>query len=143
MTAVTVVFFACGHRYIQATHKTTFEITKDPTLTRSGNCVIAVGATVGAADLPFSFKEAARKEGARIILTMEAGGRKETVRGWGHPNLVFSHPTDLVIRKSAYVCERTLAIKADKAAINLSRTLVERLKTPNQRIRLHLVAENY
>jgi hypothetical protein len=98
---------------------------------------------VGAADLPFRFKDAARKEGARIVLTIEAGGQKETVRGWGHPKLVFSHPTDLVIRKSAYVCERTLAIKADKAAIDLSRTLVERLKTANQKIRLHLVAENY
>ena len=143
MAAVTVAFFAYGHRYIQASHKTTFEITKDRTLTRGGNCVIAVRATVGAAELPLRFKEAARNEGTRIVLTIEAGGQKDIVRGWGHPNLVFSHPTDLVMRKSAYVCERTLAIKADKAAIDLSRTLVERLKSPKQRISLKLVAETY
>ena len=44
----------------------------------------------------------------------------------------------MVIRKSDYVCERTLAVGADKAANDLSRALVEKLKNPKQEVRISL-----
>ena len=59
MDSVTVVFSAHGHENIQATHTTTFEITKEATLTKQGDCIMAVEATKGAADLPTEFKDAA------------------------------------------------------------------------------------
>ncbi|MDX1814121.1 MAG: DUF371 domain-containing protein, partial [Candidatus Bathyarchaeia archaeon] len=41
-------------------------------------------------------------------------------------------------RKSDYVCSRTLAIHADKAAQDLSRGLVEKLKNPKQKMKITL-----
>lgn len=143
MDSVTVVFSARGHENIEATHKTTFEVTKETTLTKQGDCIIAVEASKAAADLPFEFKEAARKEGAQITVTIEAGELREVVKAKGSPQLQFMHPTDLVVRKSGYVCGRTLAIRADKAASDFSRELVEKLKDPSQEITVTLAVENY
>jgi hypothetical protein len=143
MDSVTIVFSARGHENIEATHRTTFEVTKETTLTKQGDCIIAVESTKAAADLPFEFKEAARKEGAQITVTIETGELKEIVKAKGSPQLKFMHPTDLVVRKSGYVCGRTLAIRADKAASDFSRELVEKLKDPSQEITVTLAVENY
>ena len=143
MKPVIIDIFAQGHENIQATHKTTFEITKETTLTKRGDCIIAVEATKGAVDLPLEFKEAARKRGAQITITIEAGELKEIVRTSGSPRLLFTHPTDLVVRKSDYVCGRTLAIRADKAAGDLSRRLVEKMRDSSQKIRITLAVETY
>lgn len=143
MDSVTVVFSARGHENIEATHKTTFEVTKETTLTKQGDCIIAVEASKAAADLPFEFKEAARKEGAQITVTIEAGELREVVKAKGSPQLQFMHPTDLVVRKSCYVCGRTLAIRADKAASDFSRELVEKMKDPSQEITVTLAVEGY
>jgi len=143
MDSVTVVFSARGHKNVQSTHRTTFEVTKETSITKQGDCIIAVEATRAAVDLPFEFKEASRKEGARMTMTIEAGKLKEIVKAKCSPQLRFTHPTDLVVRKSGYVCGRTLAIRADKAAIDFSRKLVEKLKDPRQEIRVTLVVECY
>ena len=143
MKPVITVIFAHGHENIQATHETTFEITKETTLTKRGDCIIAVEATKGAADLPIEFKEAARKKGVQITITIEAGELREIVRSRGSPRLLFTHPTDLVVRKSDHVCGRTLAIRADKAASDLSRKLIEKIQDSSQRIRITLAVESY
>jgi hypothetical protein len=141
MKSVRVVFSARGHKNILSTHKTTFEVTKEEALSKRGNCIVAVEATKAAVDFPVEFKEAARREGARITVTVEVDGVKETVKAWGSPQLLFTHQTDLVVRKSSYVCDRTLAIGADKAAIDFSRALVEKLKNPEQTVRVTLTVE--
>jgi hypothetical protein len=143
MNSVTVVFSAHGHKNIQLTHKTTFEVTKEAALSKQGDCIIAVEATIAAVDLPFEFKEAARKEGARITITIEADELKETVKANGSPQLQFTHLTDLVVRKSDYVCGRTLAIGADKAASDFSRKLVEKMRDTSQEVTVTLVVEGY
>jgi len=143
MKPIITVIFAHGHENIQATHETTFEITKEATLTKRGDCIIAVEATKGATDLPFEFKEAAKKKGAQITITIEAGELREIVRSRGSPRLLFTHPTDLVVRKSDHVCGRTLAIRADKAASDLSRKLIEKIQDSSQRIRITLAVESY
>jgi len=143
MNPVITVIFARGHENIQATHGTTFEITKESTLTKRGDCIIAIGATKGAVDLPLDFKEAARSEGVQMTITIEAGELKEVVRARGSRRLLFTHPTDLVVRKSNHVCSRTLAIGADKAASDLSRKLIEKIRDSNQKVRITLVVKNY
>jgi hypothetical protein len=143
MSPVTVVFSAHGHENIVATHKTTFEITKEAALTRQGDCIIAVDATRAAAGLPTEFKEAARRSEARITITIKTNELKEEVKAKGNPHLTFTHPTDLVVRKSSYVCSRTLAVGADKAASDFSRKLVEKIKDPKQEITITLTVEDY
>ena len=88
-------------------------------------------------------RKAQEKLGAQITIMIEAGELKETVKAKGSPQLQFTHPTDLVVRKSSYVCGRTLAIGADKAAIDFSRELVEKLKDPNQKVKVTLIVESY
>ena len=139
---VTEVIDAWGHENIRSTHKTTFEITKETVLTRRGDCIIGVYATKGATDLHPKFRQVARKENTRITITVEADEMKEVIQAFGSPQLLFTHPTDLVIRKSDYVCGRTIAIRADKAACDLSRRLVEKLQNPNQKVRITLVVES-
>jgi hypothetical protein len=51
------------------------------------------------------------------------------------------HLTDLVIRKSNYVCNRTLMVEADKSASNLGRDLVRALRDPQARIIVKMQAE--
>ena len=143
MSHITVVVFAHGHENIEATHTKTFEITKEVALTKKGDCIIAVEATIGAIDLPLEFKQAARKEGSRITITVEASELKEVVQAKGSTELTFAHPTDLVVRKSSYVCSRTLAIGANKAASDFSRKLVEKMRNPNQEITVTLAVEYY
>jgi len=138
----TKIIYAHGHENIQSSNKTTFEITKETHLTRSGDCIIAVGADKGAADLSQEFREVVRNEFARMIIKIEAGHEVDTVNAWGNPQLSLTHATDLVVRKSEYTCDRTLAICADKAAKDLSRKLVEKLQNPNQTVKITLTVES-
>jgi len=140
MKAVEVIT-ARGHENVQSINKTTFEITKETHLTKRGDCIIAVGATKGAVDLNPRFRTVARSQGARITIKIEVNEEEEIVTARGNPNLLFTHPADLVVRKSDYVCVRTLALRADKAACDLSRKLVEKLRNPDQKVRVTLTAE--
>ncbi|MFB0514175.1 MAG: DUF371 domain-containing protein [Candidatus Bathyarchaeia archaeon] len=135
------VIYARGHVNVQSTHKTTLQITKEPLLSKRGDCVIAVAATKGAIDLSSKFKETARHEKVRITLIIEVDNVKEVVKAQGSARLAFTHPNDLVVRKRSYVCGRTLAINADKAAYDLSRKLVKKLQNPEQRVKVTLIAE--
>ena len=135
----TEVIIAYGHELIRSTHKTTFEITKEKHVTEKGDCIIAIDSNKACANLSRDFKEAAKEPGAEITITIMAGEEKETVKAKGDLRLSFTHPTDIVVRKSSYVCSRTLAMKAEKAAADLSRRLVERLRNSEQKVKIILI----
>jgi hypothetical protein len=134
------VIFGYGHENILATHKTTLEFTKDTHLSKKGDCIVAVAADKALADLSAEFKEKLRKPHAKLTILIEADGIIEQVNAHGSPRLILTHPTDMVIRKSDYVCNRTLAVHADKAAQDLSKALVEKLKNPQQKVKITLIA---
>lgn len=133
------VIFAQGHKNILATHKTTLEFTKDQHLSKKGDCIVAVAADKAFADLSAEFKEKLRNTHEKLIIIIEAGEIFEQVNAQGSPQLILAHPTDMVIRKSDYVCSRTLAVRADKAACDLSRDLAEKLKNQKQKVKITLV----
>jgi len=135
---VTEIILGYGHENIQATHKTTFEITKEAQLSRRGDCIIAVSANKTMTDFSSEFKETLRKEKAKIMILIEAGDAAEVVNAFGSPRLILTHCTDMVVRKSNYICNRTLAIQADKAACDLSRKLAEKLRNPKQKVKITL-----
>jgi hypothetical protein len=122
-----------------ATHKTTLEFTKDTHLSKKGACIVAVAADKALNDLNVEFKENLRKPHAKLTILIEAGSIIEQVDAYGSPQLILSHPTDMVIRKSDYVCSRTLAVNADKAAQDLSKAIVEKLKNPQQKVKITLI----
>lgn len=135
-----VEFEARGHVNIKALHNSTIEVTKDPNLTPRGDCIVAVASTKAAADLPDEFKELAKVEGCKIKLVLRAGEVVDEVLGYGSPLLTFLSDKGMVFRRSSYVCPRTVMIRADKAALHLSRRLVERLRDPSTVVKLRLEA---
>jgi len=137
------IISAFGHELVCSTHRTTFEVTKDRALTTRGDCIIGVKANKGAADLSEDYKVLARRADADIIVMIEADGIVETVGAKGDPRLTFTDPEDIVVRKSSYTCGRTVAVKADKAAADLSRELIKKLKNPNQKVTVTLTVETH
>jgi hypothetical protein len=134
----TETILAYGHENIHAAHRTTLEITKEAQLSRRGDCIIAVSANKTMTDFSSEFKENLRKENAKITMLIEAGDIVEVVNALGSSRLILTHPTDMVVRKSNYICSRTLAIQADKAAYDLTRNLVKQLGNPKQKVKITL-----
>ena len=142
MPEETEIITAYGHENIQATHKTTLEITKDKHLTKNGDCIIAVAANKSLADLSPKFKEKLRRKNAILTIRIEAEGVVEEIKASGSSHLVLTHPTEIVVRKSDYISNRTLAIRADKTSYDLSKRLVDKLKNPNQKVKITLTAKS-
>ena len=118
---------ARGHENIIAKHPRTLEITKDDYLTKKGDCIIGISADKSLLDLSQEIKNELKK-GSKVQITLQCDGITDQVTAYGHPKLTFSHPQEMVVRKSNFICERTLAIKADKSARELKRELIEKLK---------------
>ncbi|RLI44827.1 DUF371 domain-containing protein [Candidatus Bathyarchaeota archaeon] len=132
---------ALGHRNIVAENKATFEITKEAHLSKKGDCIVGIRASKGACELSEGFKRLARRENARITVIFQVDNNREVVIGRGSSQLTFKHPTDLVARKSSYICGRTLMIKTNKTAADLSRHLIENLKKEHQKMEVILIVD--
>ncbi len=138
----TDAFWALGHANIQAIHPTTLMFTKDIHVSTKGDCIVAMAADKSVADLSVQFKEELRKPNAKVTITLEAGDLREEIKAFGSPKLCLCHPTDIVIRKSDYICSRTLAICADKSSNDLPREFVEKLQDPKQKVKITLRVES-
>ena len=133
---------AFGHQNIQAIHPTTLMFTKEKHLTQNGDCITAVSANKAVADLSSEFKDKLKNPNAKLTILIEADGIKEQIKAFGSPKLILSHLTDTVVRRSDYICTRTLAIRADKASNDLPGGLMEKLKDPNQKVKITLIVES-
>jgi uncharacterized protein len=136
------IIWAFGHKNIQAVHPTTLMLTKEKHLKQTGDCIIAVAADKAVADLSAEFKDKLRKLTAKLTILIEADDLKEQIKAYSSPMLTLSHSTDIVVRRSDYICNRTLAIRADKASNNLPRALIEKMKDPEQEIKITLIIES-
>ena len=117
-----------GHPNILSRHPTTFEITKEVHLTCKGDCIIAIGAEKGAADLSPGFRAALARDDAILLTTLTCGDISVVVTSQGSAGLVIDHPTDMVWRRSRYVCGRTIGIGSDQTARTLPRELIACLR---------------
>ncbi len=115
-------------------------VTTDEHLSKEGDCILAVRAEKGLDDLLPDLKEIIRNEEAEVVFIMEASGQKLVVRGRGHPGLTLTSPSDMVIRKSSFICDRTLMIKADIAASNIPSEFFQLLRGHNREIHITISA---
>jgi len=92
--------------------------------------VVAVSADKALSDLTSQVKFALKAGTAKVRCVIYAGGASQIISGFGSTDLTLSDGNDMVIRKSGFISERTLMIGADKAAADLDRRFVERLKKP-------------
>lgn len=117
-----------GHRNVTSLHKSTFEITKDAEIGPTADCIIGVDMDRTMLNFPDEFKEKIADSSTKIIVELKTENGFDEITGWGHEDLTLAHPTDIVCRKSDYTCDRTLMIRADKAARDLDRELICDLK---------------
>lgn len=132
------VIYAYGHENIQSTHKTTIEFTKDKNLSKRGNCIVAVSSDKSLNELCEEFKKRLRKNDSQIVIIIEVEGMIDRIIARGSTKLLLTNFKDIVIRKSDYICDRTLAIKANKAAYDLDKKLVNKLRDPKNRAKITL-----
>lgn len=119
---------ARGHPLVRGAHPTTFEVTRDETLTAAGDCIIGIGADKGAADLDPGLKTVLRDGRAVLTTRLTAGGVTVEVRSRGSAALTLDHPADLVWRRSDFISDRTVGIRSDHTAATLLQEFIEALR---------------
>ena len=119
-----------GHENVRALHPRTIEITTEPDLTLQGDCIIGVSAECGCKDIPKKLKEKMRDERSKVTLSIQVNDEVFQVIGNGGKDLILEHSHDIVIRKSKFLCPRTLAINCNKASNDIPRKMVKMLQSP-------------
>lgn len=121
-----VIFF--GHPNVQSLHGKTLEITKDEHLTLRGDCILGVRATKACADLNETLKRRLSTTGSIVRVEIMVGSESFVIKGMGDERLSLMNPHDIVIRKTNFVCPRTLSIRCDKASSDVPRNMVKLLQ---------------
>lgn len=116
-------FTAIGHTHVLSTHRNTIEFTHDKNLTHRGDCILGVNATYTLDTI----KKEQFSDKIKIMLTIDDIS-DEIVAEY---NPSFSDPHEMVIRKTDFTDKRTFAIHATKAAKDIKRALVEKMKKPD------------
>ena len=117
-------------RQVLSLHEKTLEITKDDNLTSQGDCIVGVNSGISCIDLPDKMKEKIQDPESKIKFTIKAGKFTFKIQGHGSPKLTLKHVSDIVLRKSAFTCSRTIAINCDKASSDIPRDFVHLLQNP-------------
>ena len=132
--------YAWGHTNILCTHRTTIEITKGKNLTKKGDCVLAVNASKACFDLTPDLKNLIKK-GKMFKVKLKVEEVQDYFYGFGNNELKMLDKTDMVFRKSVFICDRTVLINCSKSSKELSRKLIDKLKHPE--IKLSITFEVY
>jgi len=122
-----------GHENIRSNHQKTIEITKESHLTPQGDCIVGVNASASCVDLPQELKDKLKNHDSKITFSISVENLEFIINGRGHEDLILTHEEDIVIRKSDFICPRTLAVNCDKASDLLPRSMVRLLQNPNAR----------
>jgi uncharacterized protein len=104
-------------------------VTQDKEIGLAADCIVGVSSKVSLNDLPSEMRSAIQNHATQIQIVLETENSIDKITGYGHPSLTLDHPTDMVCRKSDYICNRTLMIHADKAAMDLNHDLIHDLKS--------------
>ena len=129
---MTLFKFHCyGHQNVSSTHRTTIEFTTESDLSTKGDCILAVKSTCSLRNLPDNLKEKMKIDGQTITVILDVGQIQEKIIGYGNSKLSFTDENALIIRKSSFVCSRTLMINSHKAACDISRDIVNSLTNPS------------
>jgi hypothetical protein len=116
-----------GHPLVSGTHPTTFEVTCEPHLTNTGNCIIGIAADKGCAGLSPAFKNVLSHDDARLLTRLACGEIEVEIHSRGSSLFTLDHPTDMVWRRSTFTCGRTIGIMSDLVAATLPDELIRNL----------------
>ena len=116
-----------GHPLVLGTHPTTFEVTREVHLTKKGNCIIGISADKSCDRLSAEFKRVLTHDDAVLITRLSCDGKTVEVKSRGSSQFTLDHPTDMVWRRSSFVCGRTIGIMSDHVAATLPDGLLANL----------------
>ena len=117
------------------------EVTREKDISRRADCVVAVDAEKAAMHLSTKLKKAIQNSHAQITFALGVDGKTFIARGVGNPGLLLSHPTDMVTRKSMFVCNRTLMVKSNKASIDIPGSIVKCLQDSKNKVEISICVE--
>ena len=126
-----------GHPEVRGEHKTTMEITMDKHLTEKGDCIIGVNARTSCNTLNNRIKE----DNNKITIELIVEDMKFKIKAMGSAKLSLKHKKDIVLRKSAFTCTRTVGIHAENAAIDVPREMISKLRNPNVKGLFRIIIE--
>jgi hypothetical protein len=124
---------AWGHPDIAATNKTKIKITSDSI--PNDDSVIGVRANKACIDIKPRIKERL-KLSEYVKITIDVEGAEDKIIAYGSPALVLKDKNDIIIEKSDFIDNKTLAILADKVAHDLKDELKRKLKNKNTKIKI-------
>jgi len=119
-----------GHENIRSLHSKTIEITTEPHLTVNGDCIIGINADCGCNDIPERMKLLLQNSKSNVDCTIVVKDFSFKVKGKGNDKLTLKNPHDIVIRKSSFVCPRTLATNCNAASDAIPRQMIKLLQGP-------------
>ena len=122
-----------GHENIRSLHPKTIEITTESHLTVNGDCIVGVGASYGCNDLPEKMKMLLQNSKSSVDCTIVVKDFSFKVKGRGSDKLTLTNPHDIVIRKSAFTCPRTMATNCNAASDAIPRQMIKALQNPDTR----------
>jgi len=134
---------ARGHENIKAEHKTTLEVTKDNYLTPRGDCIIGISSNKGARDLNENLKRIITRDDSYVyIIIYLSKDLYEIIKGRGSSKLTLTNENKIIVRKSNFISDATISINSDKAARDLRRDLIEKLKNNKSKFVFSIIATN-
>jgi uncharacterized protein len=117
-----------GHPNVQSLHSKTVEITKEEHLTLRGDCIIGVRASKACADLDETLRSRLASGDSAVKIEIMVGSESFVINGSGDERFTLKNPHDIVIRKTSFVCPRTMSVKCDRASSDLPRIMVRMLQ---------------
>lgn len=122
-----------GHPNVRSLHSKSIEITKDGYLTPKGDCIIGIKANKACTDLEESIRRGLKSSSAIVKIEVIVGDESFNIKGRGDERLTMLNPQDIVIRRTNFVCPRTMSVLCDKASSDMPRELVRLLQHQEQK----------
>jgi uncharacterized protein len=124
-----IIFY--GHPNVRSTHKKTIEITKAPTLSLRGDCIIGVNANKACRDLNPTLRSLLQQADLVVKIEIEVRDLTFAIDARSNSRLSLLNHHDIVIRKSDFVCPRTVAVTCNKASSDIPSDIVHLLGKPD------------
>ncbi len=127
-------FYVYGHPNTRCTHKTTLEFTKDSNITPRGNCILGVKASFKPDKLTRFIEE--NKKAPLFRVYIGGGKRKTEIIGKLNPD--FRADNEIVLRKSDFKSKRTLLVKCNKAAEDIEKKVINKIRCPEKKLKIRI-----
>ena len=122
-----ISFNTFGHENIKAVHKNTIEFTREKELTPTGDCILGVNSD-------FDSKKIAEFIKGKTKITVKIKVDSISDEFECIPNPKFNDKNEMVFRIGEFASERTLGLRATKAAKHLKREIIEKMKQPGKKM---------